>query len=228
MKSASLRERTATTGIGTSAPLGARDTADGVNFSVFSKSATAVDLLLFDHVDDATPSRVIDVSPVANRTYHYWHVFVPGLKAGQIYGFRAHGPFEPSKGNRFDSGKVLLDPYGRGVVVPNGYNRAAAHDKGDNAATAMKSVVVDLDAYDWEGDRPLHRPSSQTIVYEMHVGGFTKNPNSGVREAKRGTYAGVIEKIPYLKELGVTAVELLPVFQFDALACPAGVVNYWG
>jgi len=228
MKSASLRERTATTGIGTSAPLGARVTADGVNFSVFSKSATGVDLLLFDHVDDATPSRVIDVSPVANRTYHYWHVFVPGLKAGQIYGFRAHGPFEPSKGNRFDSGKVLLDPYGRGVVVPNGYNRAAAHDKGDNAATAMKSVVVDLDAYDWEGDRPLHHPSSQTIVYEMHVGGFTKNPNSGVREAKRGTYAGVIEKIPYLKELGITAVELLPVFQFDALACPAGVVNYWG
>jgi glycogen operon protein len=92
----------------------------------------------------------------------------------------------------------------------------------------MKSVVVDPAAYDWEGDRPLRRPSSQSIVYEMHVRGFTRHPNSGLPEETRGTYAGVIDKIPYLKELGVTAVELLPVFQFDALACPAGHVNYWG
>ena len=106
--------------------------------------------------------------------------------------------------------------------MPNGYNRAAAHEKGDNAATAMKSVVVDPGAYDWEGDRPLRRPSSQTIVYEMHVRGFTQHPSSGLPEATRGTYAGLIEKIPYLQELGITAVELLPVFQFDALACPAG------
>jgi glycogen operon protein len=228
MKATASRERTTGILVGSTAPLGATVTADGVNFSVFSKHATGIDLLLFDHVDDAKPQRVIDVSPVANHTYHYWHAFVPGLKAGQIYGFRAHGPFDPSKGNRFDSGKVLLDPYGRGVLVPNGYNRAAAHDKGDNASTAMKSVVVDPDAYDWEGDRPLHRPSSQTIVYEMHVRGFTRHPNSGLPEATRGTYAGLIKKIRYLQELGVTAVELLPVFQFDPLACPVGVVNYWG
>ena len=92
----------------------------------------------------------------------------------------------------------------------------------------MKSVVVDPGAYDWEGDQPLHRPASQTIVYEMHVRGFTKHPSSGRPEGTRGTYAGVIEKIPYLRDLGITAVELLPVFQFDALDCPAGHVNYWG
>jgi glycogen operon protein len=214
--------------LGVAEPLGATVTPDGVNFSVFSKFATGVDLLFFDDAEDAKPSRVVQLDPCTNRTYHYWHVFVPGVRAGQIYGFRAHGPFEPSKGLRFDSGKVLLDPYGRGVVVPTGYNRTAAHDRGDDAGTAMKSVVVDPSAYDWEGDQPLRRPSSQTIVYEMHVRGFTQDPSSGLPEAKRGTYAGVIEKIPYLKTLGVTAVELLPVFQFDMLDAPAGHINYWG
>jgi len=213
---------------GASAPLGASVTADGVNFSVFSKRATGIDLLLFEHVDDEKPASVIHVHPASNRTYHYWHVFAPALKAGQIYGYRVYGPFEPSKGFRFDATKVLLDPYGRAVVVPTRYNRAAAHEKGDNAATAMKSVVVDPSLYDWESDRPLHRSSSQTIVYEMHVRGFTKDPSSGLPEATRGTYSGVIEKIPYLQELGVTAVELMPVFQFDALDCPTGHVNYWG
>jgi glycogen operon protein len=222
--SGALAARTA----GASNPLGATIAADGVNFSVFSKHATGMDLLLFDHVDDARPARVVHLDPVANRSYHYWHVFVPGLRAGQVYGFRAHGPSDPSKGHRFDSGKVLLDPYGRAVVVPGGYNRTAAHDRGDNAGTAMKSVVVDPSAYDWEGDRPLSRPSSQTIVYEMHVRGFTRHASSGLPEHTCGTYAGVVEKIPYLKGLGVTAVELLPVFQFDALDCPAGHINYWG
>jgi glycogen operon protein len=222
--SAALRADT----VGASDPLGATIAADGVNFSVFSKYAVGLDLLLFDDVDDAAPARVVHFDPIANRTYHYWHTFVPGLRAGQIYGFRAHGLFEPSRGYRFDSSKVLLDPYGRAVVVPSGYNRMAAHDKGDNAGTAMKSVVVDPHTYDWEGDRPLNRPSSRTIVYEMHVRGFTKHPSSGLPEHTRGTYAGVIEKIPYLKDLGVTAVELLPVFQFDALDCPAGHINYWG
>jgi isoamylase len=226
-RSARARDVAAET-VGESTPLGATVTSSGVNFSVFSKHATGIDLLLFDHTDDATPSRVVPLDPIANRTYHYWHVFVRGLKPGQIYGFRAHGPFDPEHGMRFDSGKVLLDPYGRAVVVPTGYNRTAAHENGDNAGTAMKSVVVDPSAYDWEGDRPLRRHSSQTIVYEMHVRGFTKDPSSGLSERQQGTYAGVIEKIPYLKALGVTAVELLPVFQFDALDAPAGHINYWG
>jgi glycogen operon protein len=228
MKHVSVSPPSTAARTGDSAPLGATVTSEGANFSVFSKRATGIDLLLFDGVEDAKPARVIGVNPVANHTYHYWHVFLPGVKAGQIYGFRVHGPSDRSKGKRFDSDKVLLDPYGRGVVVPNGYNRAAAHEKGDNAGTAMKSVVVDPRAYNWEGDRPLHHPSSRTIVYEMHVRGFTRHPSSGVPEARRGTYAGVIDKIPYLEQLGVTAVELLPVFQFDALDCPAGHVNYWG
>ena len=138
------------------------------------------------------------------------------------------GPFDPASGMRFDPSKVLLDPYGRGVVVPKNYSRDAARLEGDNAATAMKSVVVDPHAYDWEGDTPLHRPSSQTIIYEMHVGGFTRHPSSGVSEKTRGTYAGLIEKIPYLQQLGITAVELLPVFQFDVQDAPLGRVNYWG
>jgi isoamylase len=112
--------------------------------------------------------------------------------------------------------------------VPNGYSRDAARRPGDNAATAMKSVVVDSAAYDWEGDVPLRRPSARTVIYEMHVRGFTRHPSSGLREEIRGTYAGLVEKIPYLKDLGVTAVELLPIQAFDAQDCPPGVVNYWG
>ena len=126
------------------------------------------------------------------------------------------------------STKVLLDPYGRGVVVPPNYSRQAAVQLGENTATAMKSVLAGPSAYDWEGDVPLHRPASRTIIYEMHVSGFTRHHSSGVAEAKRGTYAGLIEKIPYLQDLGITAVELLPVFQFDAQDCPSGRVNYWG
>jgi len=160
----SSRDAACALGVGTSAPLGASVIVDGVNFGVFSKHATAVDLLLFDHVDDAKPARIISLDAVTPRTYHYWHVFVPGLRPGQIYGFAAHGPFDPSMGLRFDSRKVLLDPYGRAVVVPSGYNRAAACGKGDSAASAMKSVVVDPEAYDWEGDRPLLRPAFETIV----------------------------------------------------------------
>jgi glycogen operon protein len=211
---------------GTSAPLGATPVGGGVNFSLFSRHATAVDLLLFDAIDAARPARTISIDP-AQRTYHYWHVFVANIRAGQIYGYRARGPSDAGPGMRFDGDKVLLDPYGRGVVVPDGYRRAAAAERGDNTATAMKSVVVDPDAYDWEGDAPLRRPSSRTIVYEAHVRGFTRHPSSRVAEQQRGTYAGLIEKVSYLRDLGVTAVELLPVFQFDPQDAPNGV-NYWG
>src|SRR3954451_5906230 len=129
---------------------------------------------------------------------------------------------------RFDPTKLLLDPYGRGVIVPDQYSRDAAKGAGAVIATAMKSVVVDPSNYDWEGDEPLRRPSSQTIIYEMHVKGFTRHPSSGIGEKTRGTYAGLIEKIPYLQQLGITAVELLPVFQFDAQDCPPKKLNYWG
>lgn len=212
----------------TSSPLGASIVKGGVNFSLFSRTATGVELVLFDHGDDLKPSRIIPFDPVINRTYYYWHVFVPGLEQGQLYGYRVHGESDPDLGRRFDPRKLLLDPYGRGVVVPKTYSRNAARSAGDNVASAMKSVVVDPAAYDWEGDVPLQLPSSRTIIYEMHVRGFTRHPSSGLSEKKRGTYAGLIEKIPYLQKLGITAVELLPVFQFDADDCPLGKTNYWG
>ena len=199
-----------------------------MNFSLFSKHATGVELLLFDGADDPKAARAIRLDPAVNRTYHYWHVFVPGVAAGQIYGYRVEGPCDPASGMRFDPAKVLLDPYGRGVAVPEGYARDAAREAGDNSATAMKSVVVDPSAYDWEGDAPLRRPSAQTIIYELHVRGFTRHPSSGVGEKISGTFAGLVEKIPYLQQLGITAVELLPVFHFDAQDCPPGKVNYWG
>ncbi len=214
--------------VGRSSPLGASIVDGGVNFSLFSRTASGVELLFFDREDDAVPSRVVRIDPATHRTYHYWHVFVPDVRPGQLYGYRVKGPSSPEGGLRFDPAKVLLDPYGRGVVVPRNYSREAARREGDNAATAMKSVVVDPPAYDWEGDAPLGRPSSRTIIYEMHVRGFTRHPSSGVGEKTCGTYAGLIGKVPYLRDLGVTAVELLPVFQFDSQDCPPGKVNYWG
>ncbi len=227
MVSAGLKQLASAT-TGRSFPIGATLTTGGANFSIFSRSAASIELLLFDQVDDGSPSRVIPIDPLANRTYHYWHVFVPGVQGGQIYGFRAYGPFEPDRGLRFDPSKLLLDPYGRAIAVPKNYSREAARLKADNTATAMKSVITDPLAYDWEGDVPLKRPWSRTIIYEMHVRGFTAHPSSGLTVSKRGTYAGLVEKIPYLQQLGITAVELLPVFQFDPQDAPPGRRNYWG
>lgn len=213
---------------GTSAPLGSTLVKGGANFSLFCRSASEVELLLFDRLDDARPSRTIKLDAGSQRTYHYWHAFVPGITAGQIYGYRVNGPSEPKRGLRFDPTKVLLDPYARGVAVPPKYSRQAAAQPGDNTAVAMKSVVADLARYDWEGDEPLRIPSARTLVYEMHVRGFTNHPSSGVCEARRGTYLGLLDKIPYLKDLGITAVELLPVFQFDAQDAPPDRLNFWG
>jgi glycogen operon protein len=212
---------------GDSAPLGASVQDDAVNFSVFSKHATRVELLLFDTVNNAVPARIVVLDPTVHRTYHYWHARVPGLEPGQVYAYRAHGPFAPERGLRFNPAKVLFDPYSRAMAVPVGYDRGAAMGPGDNAAAAIKSVVADPSRYDWEGDRPLHRSFAQTAIYEMHVRGFTVHPSSGVSAGRHGTFAGLVEKIPYLQDLGITAVELLPVFQFDPQHAPNGV-NYWG
>jgi glycogen operon protein len=213
---------------GRSFPLGPRLRRDGANFSIYAKHAEAMELLLFDAPDSTTPARVIRLDPQKNQTYHYWHVFVPGLKAGQIFGWRAYGPYNPDLGLRFDPGKLLLDPYARALVVPDHYSRADACRPGDNTATAMKSVLADFRVYDWEGDAPPRRPFSSTVIYEMHVSGFTRSPTSGLPEPLRGTYRGLIEKIPYLRDLGITAVELMPVFQFDPQDAPGGRRNYWG
>jgi glycogen operon protein len=220
--------RAAVVEVGASAPLGATVQPGGVNFSVFSKHASSIELLLFDDENARRPSQVIRLEGGQHRTYHYWHAFVPGLSAGQVYAYRANGPLAPERGLCFDGEKVLIDPYGLAVAVPEAYERGAATRPGDNAAAAMKSVVADPDLYDWQGDHPLRRSYSETVIYEMHVRGFTRDPSSKVAPGERGTYAGLIEKVPYLADLGITAVELLPVFQFDAQDAPDGHVNYWG
>jgi isoamylase len=214
--------------IGRPYPLGATVCADGTNFSIFSASANGIQLVLFNCADDPAATRTVTLDPVRNRTSHYWHIFLHGIKAGQLYGYRADGPRDPAAGQRFDPQKILLDPYGKGVSVGHNYSRSAAGMPGDNAATSMKSVVADLALFDWEDDTPLNRLFRDTVIDEMHVAGFTRHPSSGVAEAKRGTYLGVVEKIPYLQSLEITAVELLPVFQFDAADAPAGLTNYWG
>ncbi len=207
-----------------------------MNFAVFSRHAQEMELCLFDHVDDTKPSEVIKLDARRHRTYHYWHAAVEGVKAGAVYGYRAVGPNDPGAGLRFDADKILLDPYGKAVAVPFDYRREAACQPGPNDSEAFKSVVVDVHDYDWEGDEHPRRPFSQTVIYELHVRGFTRHPTSGVgkrtkhgkRNDRRGTFAALVEKIPYLQDLGVTAVELLPVFQFDPQDAPAGVSDYWG
>ncbi len=209
-------------------PLGATVYPNGVNFSIFSQHSTALELLLFDRPNASKPDRVIQLDPKQNKTLYYWHVLVLGIGAGQIYGYRAYGPFAPELGHRFDDTKVLLDPYARTIVGDENYSREAAASPGDNCAQSLKGVVVDPSTYDWEGDTPPRTPQTNTVIYELHVGGFTRNPNSGVSPVKRGTYAGLVEKIPYLKDLGVTAVELLPVHHFDEQDVRPGLKNYWG
>ena len=213
---------------GESFPVGSMLFPDGANFSLFCKNGTSVELLLFDHIDDVQPARVITLDARQNKTYHYWHTFLPNISRGQLYAYRIHGPFEPWNGHWYDPTKLLLDPYAKIVAVPEGYNRSGVGFSVAKRTPSMKSVVADLSLYDWEGDTHLKRPFAKTVIYEMHVGGFTRNPNSMIEPHKRGTYTGLIEKIPYLVDLGVTAVELLPVFQFDEQDCPNGLLNYWG
>ncbi len=218
---------------GTAHPPGAIVEPDGVNFSVFSESATSIELLLFDEHDDLQPVQVVKLDPLHNRTFHFWHVKVLGLTPGAHYAYRVDGAWDPSgRGHRFNRHKVLIDPYALGNTTAL-WDRGAACGPEDNLATSMRSVVVDAADYDWEGDRPLRRPMEETVIYEMHVRGFTRSPSSGVEHP--GTFAGVVEKIPYLEELGVTAVELMPVFDFDRSevlrSSPVDgrpLVNYWG
>ena len=173
---------------------------------------------------------MIRLDPFENKTFHFWHVFVRGCGPGIYYALRVDGPADPSAGHRFNPNKVLIAPYTRGICRDL-WKRADAVGPDDNMATSMRCAIVDPADYDWEGDRPLERPLHESIIYEVHVGGFTRSPSAGVRHP--GTFAGMIEKIPYLQALGVTAVELLPVCEFDdsdVWLNPAGetIRNYWG
>lgn len=212
---------------GRSFPLGSSLLPGGVNFSVYS-TCDQLELLLFEKTDSPAPARVIPLHPKNNKTFHYWHLFVPGLASGQTYAYRAYGPHDVALGLRFDSSKVLLDPYSQAIANTASYCRGAASQPGDNCPSSLRSIVVDSSNYDWENDTPPRTPFAESIIYELHVGGFTRSPSSGLPKEKRGTYAGVIEKIEFLKELGITAVELLPVHQFDEQDAPAGLTNYWG
>jgi glycogen operon protein len=193
----------------------------GVQFIVYSRSATAMRVLLYDRVDDPEPAEVIALDPSKDRWGDIWSIFVPGVEPGQLYHFQADGPFEPDRGQRFDGTARLIDPYSRALA-----GRFLQGD--DGIIRPPKSVVVD-DSFDWQGDRHLRRGLADTVIYEMHVKGFTASPTSGVKHP--GTYLGVIEKIPYLKSLGVTAVELMPLHEFPTES-PTGERpvhgNYWG
>jgi glycogen operon protein len=213
-------------------PVGPTLDAGGANFSVYAEQATLVELLLFAGPGDVEPMQVVRLDPIDHRTFHFWHARVEGAGAGLHYAFRVHGPQDPGGGLRYDPEKVLIDPYGR-ANDHTLWSRGDACVPGDNLSTSLRSVLVDLDDYDWEGDTPLGRPMNETVIYEMHVAGFTRSPSAQVKAP--GTYAGVIERIPYLQELGVTAVELLPVFDFDAAdvlrTSPVDgtpLRNYWG
>jgi len=212
-------------------PAGATVVADGVNFSIYSRHATHVELLLFAAADSVEPFQIIPLEARLQRMFFFWSVLVVDLPAGTHYAWRMDGPDDVHQsGFRFDREKVLLDPWARGVTDIL-WQRAAATQPGSNMATSMRGVVQSGE-YNWEGDEPLGciRPE-KTIIYELHVGGFTRHPSSGA--SRPGTFLGVIEKIPYLMELGVTHVELMPVMAFDEQDVPAGVAerglhNYWG
>lgn len=194
-------------------PLGAVPDANGVNFSLFSEHATYVELLLFAEHDDLEPLQTIPLDPLEHRTFHFWHIHVIGLKPGFHYAYRLDGPQDlQGTGNRFNRNKVVIDPYARGNTCTL-WSRADASGPNDNVHTSMRSAVVDTSNYDWEGDQPLNRPMKETIIYEMHVGGLTRSPSSGCQHP--GTFAGIVEKIPYFTALGITTVELMPVFAFD-------------
>ena len=202
----------------------------GVNFCVFSRCAERVELLLFEHDDSLEPFQVVELNPRDNRTFFFWHCLVEGLPSGTYYNWRAYGRCDTREtGCRLDGDKALLDPWAT-TVSDRLWNRGAACRSGDNLHSAMRSQAV-RDDYDWEGDTPLHLPLNRCVIYELHLGGFTRHPSSGVRHP--GSFGAVIEKIPYLQELGITHVELMPIMAFDPQDVPPetaglGHENYWG
>lgn len=216
------------TGKGKPDKLGVTYSKNGANFCVYARLAQCVKLLFFKNKDDLVASNTFELSSGDNRTAYYWHIFVAGVKPGQLYGFSVTGPYRPHKGTAFAPEKVLLDPYGLLIERGDNFSREAAIGEGSNIAQCLKSVVVDIDDYDWGNDTAPRHSFANTVIYEMHVGGFTRHPSANIDSNKRGTYAGLIEKIPYLKALGINAVELMPVHQFDPSEHHAGLVNYWG
>ncbi|MDR2731089.1 MAG: glycogen debranching protein GlgX [Treponema sp.] len=230
---------------GKALPLGAVIEKDGVNFAVFSRNATAVTIILFESEAPDSPSTEIPLNKWENKTGDIWHCFIHGLKQGTCYLYRADGPYFPERGLRFNPHKALLDPYAKALTSLNGWDYSKclgyAHNKPagdltfsyvDDIANNPRCIVID-DDFDWQGDRPINYPLRFSVIYETHVKGLTSNPNSGVQFP--GTYKGVIEKIPYFKDLGITSLEFLPVQEFKENEFPRRnprnsqmLTNYWG
>jgi isoamylase len=232
--------------VGVPLPLGTYARGEGVNFAFFSRHASRVRLELFNHPEDATATRVIDLDPARNRTGDVWHVWVEGIRPGQLYAYRVDGPYQPKDGHRFNFNKLLLDPFATAISrlptwefgpargydpsVPDGDSVCSPVDN----AGAMPKCVFTQEHFHWHGeDRPPRHPWSKMVIYETHVRGFTIHPSSSVKHP--GTYRGLMEKIPYFKDLGVTAVELMPVQEFNehqviGVNPQTGqpLVNYWG
>jgi glycogen operon protein len=224
---------------------GAHLQGDGVNFVLFSRNATGVRLEFYQCPRDSSPSRFVDLDPVRHRTGDVWHVWVRGIAAGQLYGYRISGPYLPEEGHRFNSHKLLLDPYARGIdggenwdfLAARGYDSSSSltdlsFSTVDDTATTPKCIFTQ-DHFDWGTDAPPKHSAADTVIYETHVRGFTIHPSSGV--AHPGTFAGLSEKIPYLQDLGITAIELMPVLEFNEneskrLNPVTGerLKNYWG
>ena len=204
-----------------SLPYGAVIHDGGVQFVVYSRSATAMRLLLYDDVRDREPTDVIPFDRDSDRWGDVWSVFVPGIGPGQLYHLQTDGPRDPERGFWFDGQARLIDPYAKAL--------AGCFQKSDDGIVRPPKCVVIDDYFDWEGDRHVRRDLSETVIYEMHVRGFTQSKTSLVKYP--GTYLGVIEKIPYLKSLGITAVELMPVHEFPIRDIWGNVPerpNYWG
>lgn len=201
---------------------------DGVNFCIWSPDAESVELLLFKNDHDDDPEIILLESDIFRSNY-YWHVKVLDLKAGQIFAWRIHQSRAQGCDDPLVKNAVLIDPYAKRVVYPEGFTRyQTLQNEKLNFKTCAKSAVIDIDDYDWGMDIRPGTSMRKSVIYEMHVKGFTASPSSGLGEQIRGTYRGLIEKIPYLVELGITAVELLPVYQFDERDAKPGHPNYWG
>ncbi len=211
---------------GAALPLGATVIDGGVNFSIFTRNATSVELLIFNKSSDSSPNKVFKLNPDINKTGDIWHIFLKDKLKGCMYLYRIDGPWEPENGHLFNVNNFLIDPYSKALTDD------VTWDLCGNGIMPKSIVVCDTD-FDWQNDKPIKIPMQHTIIYETHLSGLTKNPNGKFKYP--GTYKGVIELIPYFKELGVTTIEFLPLFEFDSYEGTRKnpttgelLGNYWG
>ncbi|MCL2068218.1 MAG: glycogen debranching protein GlgX [Treponema sp.] len=227
-------------------PLGATLRGEGVNFAVFSRHATSVTLILYESAAQDSPKVEVPLNKRENRTGDIWHCFIHGIKAGACYLYRVDGPYIPEKGLRFNHHKALIDPYAKALTDLGGWNfkkntgfdpdsksKDLSYSYTDNSAYQPRCIIINNDDFDWHGDTPLNYPLRTSVIYETHVKSLTAHNSSSVRFP--GTYRGVIEKIPYLKDLGITGVEFLPIQEFNENEFPRRnprngkmLTNYWG